>query len=1169
LAEDANGNVDPNFNGTVNLALFDDKLNLLPLTDTPGHPLLNTTAANGVATFSAVRLTQGGSGFTLQATSGESGELTSEPSQPFDVIGYTPAQIRTAYGINAIPKDAAGKTLDGTGQTIAIVGAYDDPTVFQDVDAFDTQFGLTASGPTLYQQYGAASSFLTVLNQAGQPSPLPTVDPDGPSRNSAEAEEIMDIEWAHAIAPGAHIDVIECSSEDDADLFAGAKKAASLPGVSVVSISFGNNEGTGTDDVTAADEAKYDPYFVAPGVTFLAATGDKGTADASYPAFSPNVVAVGGTSLTLHTDGSYKEETGWSGSGGGPSKYEPEPSYQQSVQTTGSRTIPDVAFVADDKTPAAVYDSYDGSAAKPWDEGNGTSLATPCWAGLIALVNQGRVDAGGKVLNASSPTETQNALYHLPGSDFHHNLGGSNGTTPNGIIKGAPYDEITGLGSPVANLLVPALAAVPSQVTTTSLDWDKGGVKFDYEVSNSPLPKDVPIRFYWAPSDTFTIDQDTLAYTYTVPAGTQVQTQPIGPIHIDGTDLSEAPEGTEYLLAVADPENTLGNSVTDVESLKVQLPVAKLYQNQGPWATHPTYMGSSADTINDYGCALTSLAMGLTYAGVTTDPAQLNVLLSNSPNPGPQSGYVGEDILNWGPATAIAANAAGKPSVYFDFTDNGSTDPQDLRDLLTTNAAPVIVRVDNPTTGHQHFVLVTGIDGDTFAINDPGYQSRTTLQPYGNSFQIVGVVKDPPSDISALYVASSSPGTGVALTVTDPQGHVTGQATGAASSLKGIPHSVYFTEGPLENLNGQSSNNTTGQFVYISQPVAGAYSIQTSGATGPADLEIAYVAPDGTIQSQQTVHVPGSGSPQTFQLALNSSHTLNALVQLTNGPTNLAGQFPPGTAGRAYGETINASGGSGDKTLRYTVTSGALPAGLAFHASTNALDVTGTPGAAGTVTFDVTARDAAGDTATQTYTLTINPAVSLTPGAIPGGTVGKAFSQVIVAQSGTGDKSLAYTVTSGAIPAGLSFTAKPNELDIAGKPTAAGSVTFQVKATDAVGATATQTYTLAVATASPGGGGGRSAGSTGGSANGGGGGPAPQGLTMDQKLRAAMDALFVAVGWESDNVFLVEFGLWDLQPLLSSMSDPILSSAPVSAVQARLHDILLRMGFGQGQAATT
>jgi hypothetical protein len=104
-------------------------------------------------------------------------------------------------------------------------------------------------------------------------------------------------------------------------------------------------------DVTSSEEALDDSTFSSPGVTFVASTGDYGAADPEYPAFSPNVVAVGGTSLTLSANNSYNGETGWGyysnavgtfiGSGGGISLYEAEPAFQQGVQSTGYRTTPD------------------------------------------------------------------------------------------------------------------------------------------------------------------------------------------------------------------------------------------------------------------------------------------------------------------------------------------------------------------------------------------------------------------------------------------------------------------------------------------------------------------------------------------------------------------------------------------------------------------------------------------------------------------------------------------------------------------------------------------------------------------------------------------------------------------------------------------------------------
>ncbi len=402
---------------------------------------------------------------------------------PSGAVAYTPAQIRDAYGINDLSED-------GTGETIAIVNAYNDPDIFEAVDLFDSQFGDEDTGPTLYDQYGPAASFLTVLNQNGQTTSLPSTDPSGVGTDNWEVEEELDVEWAHAIAPGAQIVLVEANSQSLSDLMASVATAAAQPGVSVVSMSWGFAEG---QSVFAADEANYDAVFNVPGVTFLASTGDYGVSDPEYPAFSPNVVAVGGTSLNLNADNSYNSETGWGyysdsmgmaiGSGGGLSMYEPEPSYQEGVQSTGSRTTPDVSMVADPATGAWVADPYNLSADNPFEVVGGTSLSAPTFAGLVALVNQGRVAAGEATFNSSSPTETQQALYALPQADYNSITSGSNGYTAN-----AGYNLVTGLGTPVANLLVPDLIAYQGtgtsyagptvgslQDATLSGTWASGG----------------------------------------------------------------------------------------------------------------------------------------------------------------------------------------------------------------------------------------------------------------------------------------------------------------------------------------------------------------------------------------------------------------------------------------------------------------------------------------------------------------------------------------------------------------------------------------------------------------------------------------------------------------------------------------------------------------------
>ena len=353
--------------------------------------------------------------------------------------GYTPAQIQSAYGVNGVG--------NGAGQTIAIVDAYDDPAFVDssaagnsnsDLAKFDEAFGLPSP-----------PSFIK-LNEYGSSSNLPGVDPAGAgnSQGNWEVEEALDVEWAHAIAPAANIVLVECNSGNSADMFQGVVTAAGLPGVSVVSMSWGSGEFSG--------ETFYDSDFTTPGghqgVTFVASTGDQGS-PGDYPAYSPKVLAVGGTSLSLSANGSYGSETAWSGSGGGTSAYETEPAYQDGVAGTAGRSIPDVSSDANPSTGVAVYDSYNGTSATPWEQVGGTSVAAPTWAGLIAIADAARVAAGHPTLNGES--ETLPAIYSIPSGDYHDITTGGNG----GESAGPGYDRVTGLGSPRANLMVSDLAA--------------------------------------------------------------------------------------------------------------------------------------------------------------------------------------------------------------------------------------------------------------------------------------------------------------------------------------------------------------------------------------------------------------------------------------------------------------------------------------------------------------------------------------------------------------------------------------------------------------------------------------------------------------------------------------------------------------------------------------
>jgi subtilase family serine protease len=224
-------------------------------------------------------------------------------------------------------------------------------------------------------------------------------------------------------------------------------------GASVVSMSWMAGEFRG--------ENSLDNHFVSNGVTFLAASGDGG-AGAAYPAASPNVIGVGGTSLSLGVTGNYQSETAWSGSGGGLSTIEHEPLFQAQLgipdDPRGFRGTPDVSYNANPGTGYAIYDSVRSNGHAGWLQVGGTSAGTPQWAALIAIANSLRAAA-----RKANLTSTNGSLYSLAkaawGSNFHPVTQGSNGRC--GLLCTAMpgYDYITGIGSPQAKLLIGVLVA--------------------------------------------------------------------------------------------------------------------------------------------------------------------------------------------------------------------------------------------------------------------------------------------------------------------------------------------------------------------------------------------------------------------------------------------------------------------------------------------------------------------------------------------------------------------------------------------------------------------------------------------------------------------------------------------------------------------------------------
>ncbi len=315
--------------------------------------------------------------------------------------GYGPAQIRTAYGI---------PSTGGSG-TIVIVDAFDDPYALADFNAFSAQYGLPQETSTSVT--AASNQHLQVVYAGGKK----------PRANSGwSQEEALDIEWAHAMAPNAKIVLVDAATNSGTNLYGADDVAATLAGAQQCSNSWGGGE--------SSNEASSDSHFNHPGVTYLFSTGDKGGVQ-DYPAASPNVVAVGGTSLTLDGSGNRTAETVWNGTGCGPSAFEARPTYQNGVSSVvgSARGIGDVAAVADPNTGVAVR--WNGG----WYVFGGTSVACPVIAGIV---NASGTNRGGAV------AENTHLYAALGSANFFDVTSGAAGS----FSARVGYDFPTGVGSP-------------------------------------------------------------------------------------------------------------------------------------------------------------------------------------------------------------------------------------------------------------------------------------------------------------------------------------------------------------------------------------------------------------------------------------------------------------------------------------------------------------------------------------------------------------------------------------------------------------------------------------------------------------------------------------------------------------------------------------------------
>lgn len=381
-----------------------------------------------------------------------------------DVTCYDPYQMRHAYNIDTLI--SAG--LDGSGKTIVIVDAFQDPYLVGDLNYFNSFYSL----PSLNGLGGPPDSSLGTFTQ---------VAPDGLGPfDIGWAEEItLDVEWAHAIAPGANITLVLAKSNSDVDILSATKYAVDNDLGDVISQSFGENESCMNPALLAQQHQVFADATM-KGITIFASSGDSGAAQSncdgtaavkavSSPASDPLVTAVGGTELdaarycltslgcdpaTSPVPGTHLGEVAWNefalgigATGGGFSLVYDEPSYQQGTIHGGKqRGVPDVSY------NAAVEHGVLVRLFGNWYLFGGTSAGTPQWAAILGIADQ----KAGYNLGFINK-----ALYHIGQAKSHYSASffdvtSGNNSAPGvqGFNAGPGWDPTTGLGSPSTDQLV-------------------------------------------------------------------------------------------------------------------------------------------------------------------------------------------------------------------------------------------------------------------------------------------------------------------------------------------------------------------------------------------------------------------------------------------------------------------------------------------------------------------------------------------------------------------------------------------------------------------------------------------------------------------------------------------------------------------------------------------
>ena len=662
--------------------------------------------------------------FALQRTDiAQSAGLTRAGTAP---AGFGPSDLLSAYNL---PADG------GAGTTVAIVDAYDDPNAEADLALYRTQFGLPACT-------SASGCFKKVDQTGGTSYPTP---------NSDWAGEIsLDLDMVSAIAPRAHIVLVEATTPNFTDLGAGVDEAVAL-GAGYVSNSYGSNysstPGSGEDP---SETTSMDPYYNHPGVAVIASSGD-GSYGVSYPAASQYVTSVGGTSLVKDTSTRGWSESVWSNSYGGPgsgcSLYEPKPSFQTDTGCA-MRAEADVSAVADPATGVSVYDTY---GAGGWQVYGGTSVSSPLIAGVYADAGTpgagtypnaypyAKASALNDVTQGSTSTCTPSYLCTAgPGYDGPTGLGTPNGLTafssgPHGVVSG----KVTDGTNPVAG----AQVSVGSASATTAADGS-------YTLSVPPGTYTVTASAFGYADQSVTgvvvADGATVAEDFTLAA--------VARVAVTGKVTDGSGQGWPLYATITVDGMPGGPVYTNPKTgaYSIQLPVDKSYVLHTT-AAYPGYQ--STDTSVTVGVSAVTQPIS-----VKVDPATCSAAGYTVGRSGTFQSFDGTTA----PTGWTVTNNTASGGWEFD-------DPGHRGNLTTGSGGFAIIDSDHLGTGNSQDTYLTSPVTDVSAIASPELDFATYYKPYGNSAATVEVSVDGGTTWSAVWSQTTGAVGGSKVSIPLPQ----------------------------------------------------------------------------------------------------------------------------------------------------------------------------------------------------------------------------------------------------------------------------------------------------------------------------------------------------------------------------------------------------------------